>query len=287
MQFLILLLGVMVFVFYLFAPPPAFFNPVERAKLLRGPVAAEATALEARHLEAWQTRRAGAERLTAAIRSKDGPRRAVAAADVKSAESELAAIRSDYTALMRRADPQAQTNDTNYVFLSFVLAYLPAGLIGLVFAAVFAASMNSTSAELSALTSTTVVDVIRRLPGHRADERREVATSRVVTLFWAAFAIAFAQWASGLGTLVEAVNILGSLFYGTILGIFLTAFYLKRVSGSAVFIAALIAEAIVIACFALTKISFLWYNLIGAVLVMAIALALNAVLRARREPANA
>ena len=183
-------------------------------------------------------------------------------------------------------EPGAQTNDTNYVFLEFVLKFLPAGLVGLVLAALFAASMNSTSAELSALTSTTVVDVLRRLPGHVSDERSDVWTSRVVTVVWAAFAVGFAQWASGLGTLVEAVNILGSLFYGTILGIFLCAFYLKRVGGHAVFAGALVAEAVVVACFTSTKISFLWYNLIGCALVMIVATALS-VVWPRRESGDA
>jgi Na+/proline symporter len=179
--------------------------------------------------------------------------------------------------LLKRASPGASGNDVNYVFLRFVLAHLPAGLIGLVFAAVFAASMNSLSAELNALTSTSVVDVIKRLPIPRGSDRADLLVSRLVTLFWAGFAVAFAEYASRLGTLVEAVNILGSLFYGTILGIFLAAFYLKRVGGTAVFVAALLAEAVVIACFKLTTIGFLWYNLIGCALVMAFALALSLV----------
>ncbi|MFN8587870.1 MAG: sodium:solute symporter [Candidatus Eisenbacteria bacterium] len=275
MQFAILLLGVTVFAFYLFSPPPAFFQPLERAKLASGAHAAEYRAIEARHDAAWSARRDGANRLVAALRAHDEPGAEAATAVVRDAQAGMTAARGEVVALLKRTDGKAQTNDTNYVFLTFVLAQLPAGLIGLVFAALFAASMNSTSAELSALTSTTVVDVIRRLPRRLADERHDVFVSRVVTGAWALFAVGFAQWASGLGTLVEAVNILGSLFYGTILGIFLTAFALKRVGGSAVFAAALAAEAVVVACFALTKISFLWYNLIGCVLVMALAWALS------------
>src|SRR6185503_17843418 len=173
--------------------------------------------------------------------------------------------------------PGAPTSDTNYVFLSFVLGYLPAELIGLVFAAMFAASMNSTSSELNALTSTTVVDVVRRVRPSWADGAAGVTLSRIVTVLWAAFAVGFAEYASRLGSLIEAVNILGSLFYGTILGIFLSAFYLKRVGGTAVFAGALVAQAIVIACFKLTSIGFLWYNLIGCAGVIVVALALTAV----------
>ncbi len=146
--------------------------------------------------------------------------------------------------------------------------------------------MNSSSSELNALASTTVVDVYQRV--HKGDTaRHEVLVSRIATAAWAAFAIGFAEYASRLGSLIEAVNILGSLFYGTILGIFLTAFYLKRVGGTAVFIGALVAEAAVIACFRLTHISFLWYNLVGCAVVMLVALALSAWMPRGRAPAQA
>ena len=172
---------------------------------------------------------------------------------------------------MRQSDRGADPNDTNYVFLGFVVSHMPAGLIGLVLATVFAASMSSSSAELNALASTTVVDVYRRLLHPEASERHLVMVSRLATVAWGAFAVGFAFLANRLGSLVEAVNILGSLFYGTILGIFLTGFYLRRVSGPAVFAAAVVAEAAVLACFALTRISFLWYNVLGCLLVVAIA----------------
>jgi Na+/proline symporter len=149
--------------------------------------------------------------------------------------------------------------------------YLPAGLVGLVLAAVFAASMSASSAELNALASTTVVDVYRRLLDPGAGERRSVLVSRLATVFWGMFAIGFAQQASRLGSLVEAVNILGSLFYGTILGIFLTGFFIRKVSGTAVFAAAIGAEGAVLACYAFTPISFLWYNVLGCLAVIGLA----------------
>jgi Na+/proline symporter len=198
----------------------------------------------------------------------------------------LGATRNEATALLTATDPGASTSDTNYIFLSFVLAHLPAGLIGLVFAAIFAASMNSTAAELNALTSTTVVDVVQRVRPHALREGRgALLQSRLITLAWAGFAVLFAEYASRLGSLIEAVNILGSLFYGTILGIFLTAFYVKRVRGTAVFTGALVAQVAVVACFALTKISFLWYNLIGCLLVVAVGLALSYMRPRDRAPA--
>ena len=135
--------------------------------------------------------------------------------------------------------------------------------------------MNSYLDAWNALSSTTIVDVVRRLRGRPVSEAHEVTASRIATCLWAAFAVAFAEFASRLGSLVEAVNILGSLFYGTILGIFLTAFYCRGVGGRAVFIAALIAEAAVIACFTSTRLSFLWYNVVGCLLVVGLALALQ------------
>jgi Na+/proline symporter len=275
MQFFILLLGVMVFVFYLFAPAPLFFNPIAAGKLASGGQASEYRQLESEQRAAESERRRHLAAWLAARRAGDRAVAAVEAGALSEAHARVQSVRDSTVGLLKAADPAAPTNDTNYVFLYFVLHQLPAGLIGLVFAAVFAASMNSTAAELSALTSTTVVDVLQRLPWGAGDGRHDVWVSRLVTIAWAAFAVGFAGVASRLGTLIEAVNILGSLFYGTLLGIFLTAFLLRRVAGTAVFLAALVAEAVVVACFKFTAISFLWYNLIGCVLVMSLALALT------------
>jgi len=284
MQLGILSLGVLVFVFYQFASPPLFFNPEEAARLARGPAAAAQAALDARHHAALDAREQSARALLSARHAANGGALAAAGERFDSAQRALDGVRTETVALIQAQDPGAPTSDTNYVFLSFVLRYLPTGLIGLVFAAVFAASMNSSSAELNALASTTVVDVYRRLAGSATDGPHDVWVSRIVTVGWAAFAVGFAEFASRLGSLIEAVNILGSLFYGTILGIFLTAFYLKRVGGTAVFTGAIVAEAVVIACFKLTAISFLWYNLIGCMLVMMVALALQALLGPRARP---
>ena len=300
MQFGILFLGVMVFVFYQFAPPPLFFNPVEARQVATGPHGDAWRALEERHAQAFAERRAHAEAFLAARRSGNDAARAVAGEALTHAQAEARALREEAAELIHASDPRAQTSDNNYVFLSFVLHVLPIGVVGLVLAAIFAASMNSTSSELNALASTTVVDVYKRLRavramnapstavpthettapttarGSRDSARHEVTVSRIATVAWAAFAVAFAEYASRLGTLVEAVNILGSLFYGTILGIFLAAFSLRRVGGTAVFVAALVAEVVVVACFRYTKISFLWYNLVGCVAVMLLSLVLSA-----------
>ncbi len=182
-------------------------------------------------------------------------------------------MRAGAVEILKEYNPKP--NDSNYVFLSFVTRYLPAGLVGLVLAVIFFAAMSSTSSERNALAATTVVDIQRRLVRKNASDRYYLISSKLATLFWGGFAVAFAQFAGQLGSLIEAVNLLGSLFYGTILGIFLLAFYVKRVAGTAVFTAALVGEAVVLSCFLFTKIAFLWYNVIGAFTVIAAALLLS------------
>ncbi len=274
MQLGILFLGAMLAVFYLFAPAPLFFNPVVSARIASGPYATEWRSLEARHRATDATAAEAARAVVAARKARDGGAENAAAGALADTRRAATALRGETEALIRRAAPGTQTSDTNYVFLWFVLHVLPAGVVGLLLAAIFAASMNSTSSELNALASTSLVDVVRHfrrggVGGH------EVRWSRWLTVGWTAFAVAFAEYASRLGSLIEAVNILGSLFYGTILGIFLTAFYLRRVGARAVFAGAIAGEACVLACFHYTHISFLWYNLVGCAVVMLVGLALS------------
>lgn len=275
MQFAILFVGASLFAFYQFQTPPVFFNPVETAKVRSSAQGAEFADLEARYRAARADQEREARALVIAMRGDPGPKREEAVASYRAAAAAAEDVRGRAIALMRTADPKADGSDTNYVFLSFVVHSLPAGLVGLVLAMVFAASMSASSAELSALASTTVVDVYRRLLRPEAGERHCVMVSRLATVFWGGFAVLFAEYAARLGSLVEAVNILGSLFYGTILGVFLAGFYVKRVSGTAVFAAAIVAEALVIACFAFTRLSFLWYNVVGCVAVVALASAIE------------
>ena len=274
MQLGILFLGVMMFAFYQFAPAPLFFNPLEAHKVEIGAHGDAWRTLEVRHAALAHERAGEARAFVAARRAGDEAAEDAAARALDLDQGEDRALRGEAVKLIQATDPNAQTSDTNYIFLSFVLHFLPVGIVGLVLAAIFAAAMNSSSSELNALASTTVVDVYKRV--HRGDTaRHEVLVSRIATAAWAAFAIGLAEYASRLGSLIEAVNILGSLFYGTILGIFLSAFYLKRVGGTAVFIGAVVAEAAVIACFRLTHISFLWYNLVGCAVVMLVGLMLS------------
>ncbi|HVO74370.1 MAG TPA: sodium:solute symporter [Ignavibacteriaceae bacterium] len=284
MQFLILFMGVMLFMFYQFTAPPLFFNPVETAKIKHTPAAAEYRTLETKFNESFKENRNKLYGLSNAIKLKDGKEINSAEHDLKISGNNLEKIRSQAADLIRDNLPGANRNDSNYIFLTFVINYLPAGLIGLVLAAIFAASMSSTSSEINSLASTTIVDVYKRLIKKEANERHYLIISKAATVFWGLFAIAFAEFAGRLGTLIEAVNILGSLFYGTILGIFLTAFFIKRIRGTTVFISALAAEAGVIYCFFFTGISFLWYNAVGSLLVIILSLILNPLIN--RFPAE-
>jgi len=196
-------------------------------------------------------------------------------------ESE-AGVRQEAIQLIKKRNPLAETNDTNYIFLSFVTHFLPAGLVGLILAAILSASMSSSSAELNALASVTVIDIYKRLCKRNASDRHYLLVSKLATVFWGLYAISFAQFANHLGSLIEAVNIMGSLFYGTILGIFLIAFYFKNVRGHATFVAAIIAELSVLACYFFTEIPYLWFNVIGCVILISLANILNPLLKGKK-----
>jgi Na+/proline symporter len=287
MQFFILLLGVLVFVVFQFERTPMFFDPSGAAKAAAGPRGDEWRALEERHRAIGDERAGALHDWLAARRAGDAAGAGAAEVRVRADLARAGAVRDSALAVLRATDPAANTNDTNYVFLRFVLAGLPAGIVGLVLAAVFAASMNSSSSEIHALTSTTIVDVIRRLPWAPAGDAALLGWTRAVNVFWIAFASLFAQFAGRSGSLVETVNVLGSLFYGTILGIFLTAFVARRAGGPAVIIAAVVAEAAVLACWKLDLVFWLWFNVVGCVVTVALAAALAALVpawRARPTP---
>ena len=278
MQFFILLVGAMVFVFYQFVTPPIFFNHVTRDAVIQSEYGEQFQAIEEQHEIAARVRAAEAKAFADALDSGDEAFIARKEADLQNAYADVAALREEAIGVIRMSDPSADTNDTNHVFLTFVLTYLPAGLVGLIIAAVFASSMSSTASELNALASTTIVDIYKRMWNKDASDTHYVFASKMATLVWGVFAIGFAMVANRLGTLVEAVNILGSLFYGTILGVFLVAFYVRRVHGTATFTAALIAEAIVIYCKLETDIAWLWYNVVGCMAVVIIAPVIQSML---------
>ncbi len=282
MQFVILFTGVMVFVFHLFTQPPIFFNAPTLARVAASEQAPALAALQQRYDAAFVTQRTAA---TAYVDALDaGPHReAQAKVTLKAAAADVAALRTEVKALVARAVPDAETKDADYVFLSFVLAYVPHGLVGVLVAVILCAAMSSTAAELTALGSTTTVDLYKRLLGERGDAAHDVRMSKLFTVFWGLVAVGFAAFAALLDNLIEAVNILGSIFYGTVLGLFVVAFFVAYVSATPVLIAALIAQAVVIALFLGSSLGFLWYNVVGCAIVVAVSVVLEAVSRQWRR----
>ncbi|MDT7807530.1 MAG: solute:Na+ symporter, family [Acidobacteriota bacterium] len=276
MQFFILFLGAMVFAFYQFTQPPVFFNPVEVERARAGASGAQFRALETEYEAAGDEKQRAARAYVGALRAGDEAATEAASQNLKSAQEKANGVRAGAVAILQEGT-KAKPDDTNYVFLNFVIHYMPAGVVGLVFAAVFFASMSSSASSLNALASATVVDIQRRLVTRRRGERYHFISSKLATLFWGLFAITFAQYAGQLGSLIEAVNRLGSLFYGTILGIFLLGFYFRRVGGTATFMGALAGELAVLYCFYFTDIAYLWFNVVGALVVVTTALVITSL----------
>ncbi len=286
MQFTILLTGAMIFVFYQFVTPPLFFNPVEAAQVKTSSYADAYRNLESEFDRVHKEKRGHLREMLSAIESGSEAELESSKLKVRNARAEELEIRDEATNLIQQADPAADTNDINYIFLSFVINFLPAGLIGLILAAILSASMSSTSAELNALATVTVIDIYKRICKKNASERHYLIASKLATVFWGIYAINFALFANRLGSLIEAVNILGSLFYGAILGIFLIAFFFKRIGGHATFTAAIAAELGVLACYFFTEIPYLWFNVIGCVGLIILAHGLNPFFAARARKSS-
>jgi len=268
MQFFILLTGAIVFVFYTFEPPPMVFHHQELKKIQAlGP---EYDSVAARYDQAFAARRDAARGLL----SGEAPAR------YQAANLEMEAARKAGARLVERANGAPGFNDTNYIFLTFVTRYLPAGVVGLIMAAIFAAAMSTISAEVNSLATVSVIDIYKRHWRAGASDRHYLMASRAATVFWGMYAVVTAQYGKNLGSLIEAVNMLGSLFYGGLLGVFVLAFYFPRVGGTAAFLAVLCGEAAIFSARFLTKIPFLWYNVIGCVVVVAAGVGLS---RARRQ----
>ena len=278
MQFLILLLGVLLFTFYQFTESPIFFNRTVETKAWSTPykdslasIQDQFKAAQAKQLE-LNTVLVQTKKTDTALENK-----------IQKGAASLTALQKNYKNVIATAVPGADVNDTNYIFLRFVVDYLPVGLLGLLIAVIFLAAWGSIAAALNALASCTVIDFHLRYRSKSIDgttltqSATDYKTSKWYTLAWGVFCILTAQFATGMGSLIEAVNVLGSLFYGVILGIFLVAFYAKKVGGTAVFWAAIVGEIFVIVCFCLDKynivgIGFLWLNVIGAVFVFLLSI---------------
>lgn len=281
MQFVILFIGVLVFVFYLFNQPPVFHNQVLKNRVVETAQGNNLRALEQEYDQLYTEKRAAVDQLVLAIQTEDKLAINTSREAVLSFGLKEKSIRDSVKATIKEAIPLAKTQDRDYIFLNFVLSNLPHGIIGLLLAVMFLAAMSSMAGELSALSSTTASDIYRRSINKNASPEHYLKASRGFTIMWALLAMVFAMLASFAENLIQFVNIVGSLFYGTILGIFLTAFYVKRVQGTAVFWAALLAEAVVLYCYFFTDLAFLLYNIVGCVIVVGGSLLLQVFLKAK------
>jgi Na+/proline symporter len=271
MQLFILFIGAMVFVLSLFAPSPMIFHPLEAAEAAKS---AAWQPVQEGYQKAFEERRQAAYRLAHAMGHPDA--QPAALSGFRQAQSAFNGSRQQALDIVQKLHGGEKFDDTNYIFLSFIKRYLPVGLIGLLIGVIFSASMGSTSGEINSLATVSVVDIYARYIARNRTDRHYLIASRVLTAFWGAFAVAFAALGSrGFGALIERVNIVGSLFYGGLLGVFVLAFFCKRVGGTAAFCGVLAGEAAIFASALFTDVSFLWYNVIGSVVVVAVGLLLS------------
>lgn len=277
MQFLIMLIGILVFTYYQFYAPPVYFNQVELDKLERSAYVEKLDSLKQNHQVLFEKKQLALYDYVDA--SKGGDENAIeqSKAELKQLHQDFSDNHKSLDELVQKNNDKANKSDTDYVFLTFITEKLPVGVIGILVAIIFLASMGSAASGLNSLASTTVIDMYRRIAHHDVKmEALEMKASRWSTIGWGIFCMAVAIFASRLSSLIEAVNILGSLFYGTILGIFIVAFYFKKIAANETFIAAIITETIVILLWKFDVMAFLWLNVVGCLTLPAVAIALRA-----------
>lgn len=275
MQYFILLTGVMVFVFYQFHQSPLFFNPIGEETVMSSEYAAEYKAVQQEYSALVGQK---SDLSLEYLHGED----ATLGDQILQLQKRETELRTQAKTLISQADPKVETNDKDYVFINFILHHLPKGVIGLLLAVIFAAAMSSTSAELNALATTTIVDIYKRTVRPGEGEGHYIWASKVATFLWGLVAILFATFGTLFENLIQLVNIIGSIFYGTILGIFLVAFYIRFVGANAVFIGALLAESVVIYLYFTSDIGFLWYNVIGCAAVVLTSMLIQAGMNLRR-----
>ena len=284
MQVFILSIGVLLYVFYHFERPPIVFNAAEVVQVQESDRADEFAALEAQHIEAHAERREATMDLLA-LREAGEDLTAVQQ-QIAVFDEELSALRNDAKRLISEVRG-ASSNDVNYVFPSYLITYVPAGVLGLLIAVIFAAAMSSLDSALTALSSATVLDFYGKYFKPDADDEHYLKVSRLTTLMWGAFAVGAALFAGRLGSLIEAVNQIGSLFYGSLLGVFLLAFMVKRATAAGAFYG-LIAGMVSVGFVSwLTEVSWLWYNVIGSAVVVAVGVTISLLAPRRPGPAGA
>jgi SSS family transporter len=271
MQFLILLLGVLMYVFYLFYTPPIFFNQVEVNKVKNSQFKNQYINLENQALAYAQQNTREVQKLQRAIELNNRQQILISKDELLGIKFKTDSLRAQAKQLIVKANPLADNKDGDYIFIYFILTQLPQGVIGLLLAAIFCAAMSSTAAGLNSLAGTTGIDIYKRLINNFSDEKMYVRASKWFTFMWGILAIAFAFLASRMENLIQTVNILGSLFYGTILGVFLVGFYIKSIGSKAVFWAAIFTEIVILLLYFFSDIAFLWYNVIACMMVCAIS----------------
>jgi Na+/proline symporter len=287
MQFGILFIGAMLYAFYQFYQPPIFFNPEEVRNITQKADKEQLTKIENTYKQVFEERKEKAQQLLETYKKQDTEAQITASKKFKEADEKMKGVRKEYTNLMKKTNPKANTNDTNYIFLTFVNTYMPMGLIGLLVAVILFASMSTTASELNALASTTTIDIYKRALFPNATEEHYLAVSKYMIFFWGILAIIIAQFSLNLGTLIEVVNMLGSWFYGSILGVFLLAFFSKGISSNAVFVGAIVGEVLVISLdFGLIpniKIAYLWLNMVGCLAVITLSYVFEIFFRIKKH----
>ncbi|MCB0603663.1 MAG: sodium:solute symporter [Saprospiraceae bacterium] len=272
MQFFILFLGVLVYVFFIFNKAPLHFNPVNEKEVTTGIYKEEWNRLNTEYDALFNQRR------SAYLNSLEKDDKSIL---VERYDAQLKDLRIQADSLIKLTNPSLDTNDKDYVFISYILKYLPAGIVGLLIAVIFSSSMSSKASELNALASTSIVDLYRRSVRKGKSDRHYLLATKWMTVLWGILAMLFAMFSSLFENLIQAVNIVGSLFYGAVLGVFAVAFFFKKIGGNAVFWAAIVSELIILLLYLLGElniftIAYLWYNLIGCVLVILFGLLFQA-----------
>ena len=276
MQFFILFIGAIVFVFFTFVKAPVLFQPVAMRAIASAP---QFAGIEQKYSAAFEERRKAATDLITAKRSGDAGLWNSGLGRYRVAQRDLDGARRQAAKLAENTLKTPGFNDTNYIFLSFITRYMPVGVVGLVVGVIFSAAMSSISGEINSLATVSVIDVYRRYTRRQASDRHYLLVSKLATLFWGLYAVSFASYGSGWGALIEAVNMIGSLFYGGMLGVFVLAVYFKRVGANGAFFGVLAGEAAIFAAKLFTGISFLWYNVIGCFVVILTGLLISLVER--------
>jgi len=286
LQALVMIIGVFMFLFYLFTPPPMLFNRAHDQQVRDSARAGEYASLEQKFGEAVAARKLAAEQLAEAQRSGAAAVKAARSAAFNAEEQRVTGLRIEAVSLVKDVTGDSSYNDINYVFPTFIVTHLPVGLIGLLMAAIFAAAMSTVSGELSALSTSTVIDFYRRWVRDDGDQAHLLWVSKLATLFWALFASVVAIWASELGSLIEVVNRFGSFFYGSILGVFLLAIGWQRANSTGAFVGLLAGMGVVAWVTINTSIAFLWHNLIGAVVVFVVGMVVSELTGPSKGPSR-